>query len=114
MRAVEFTIVLLFLILALWYFSNRLIAYRKMNREPQEAYFTGGPLNGQSKHLRSYTPKYTYSYDHTKNVTDHGSFKSYDTELWLAIYNYQGDGLYVYQGSMDAQGHLVQDKDQVI
>lgn len=109
----EIVFPLLIIVGLLFYLGQRRIKQIKENHEPLEAYFTGGPLNGVTKKLKTYTPKYTYDYRKFLGAQDHGTFKSYNEENWVAVYNHDGNGTYAYQGSVDKDGKMVQDKADV-
>jgi hypothetical protein len=110
-RAIDIMFLIVVLVGLLWYSSGRYIKIRKRNREPNEAYFTGGPLNGSSKKIKTYTDKYTYEYKKVVGSQDHGNYKTYDEEDLVAVYNYDGAGTYAYVGSLDSKGNVVQDSD---
>lgn len=108
-RLLEFLFFILLLVGLLFWLSGRYIKTRQRTREPKEAYFTGGPLNGHTKKLKVYSPKYTYEYRKILGAQDHGTFKTYNEENRIAVYDHQSDGTYVYKGSLDEAGKLVQD-----
>jgi hypothetical protein len=106
-RGIEFLAFLVFLIGLLWYLSNLYRQARKARRQMTEVYFSGGPLNGNTERLEDPSKRYTFLYN--KPLLIEGkkdALARRQEETRVAIYNYQGDGVYIYQGSVDEDQQL--------
>lgn len=106
MRAAELFFVLLAILIALWYFTNKFIAMRKTQRDLVNAYFTGGPMNGMERKLEECPDQYTFLYNTTVLVQETKGNPVQDTQYvpMVAIYHLDGDDTYVYQTSVSPDG----------
>lgn len=106
-RGIEFLAFLVFLIGLLWYLSTRYIQLRKARMQMTEVYFSGGPLNGHTERLEDPSKRYTFLYNKPLLIEAKAlGLSRKQVETRVAIYNYQGDGVYIYQGSINEDEQL--------